>query len=118
MVQNAVDLEQLSINTIRTLAMDAVQTANWGHPGMPTEAASLAGTLGLGNLIYLYDDNNISIEGNTDIAFTEQVGKRFEAYGWQVQKVDGNDTAGIEKAIDAARADIERPSLIIVSTQI
>src|SRR5438477_48935 len=86
--------------------------------GVSSEAASLAGTLGLGKLIYLYDDNNISIEGNTDIAFTEQVGKRFEAYGWQVQKVDGNDTAAIEKALDAARADIERPSLIIVSTQI
>src|SRR5699024_8913169 len=60
--------------------------------GVASEAASLAGTLALGNLIYLYDDNNITIEGDTDIAFRENVGKRFEAYGWHVQSVeDVND---------------------------
>jgi len=86
--------------------------------GISSEAASLAGTLRLGKLIYLYDDNNISIEGNTDITFREQSGKRFEAYGWQVQKVEGNDVPAIALAIEAARADRERPTLIIVSTQI
>lgn len=86
--------------------------------GVSSEAASLAGTLKLGKLIYFYDDNNISIEGNTDIAFTEQVGKRFEAYGWQVQKAGGNDMPAIDAAIRSAIAETERPSLIIVSTQI
>ena len=65
--------------------------------GISSEAASLAGTLKLGKLIYLYDDNDISIEGRTDLAFTEDVGARFEAYGWQVQHVsDGNDLDAIE----------------------
>ncbi|MGE0059422.1 MAG: transketolase [Dehalococcoidia bacterium] len=86
--------------------------------GIASEAASLAGTLGLGKLIYLYDDNEISIEGNTDIAFTEQVGKRFDAYGWQVQRVDGNDIDGIETALSLAKAEVARPSLIITRTEI
>ncbi|RMG49902.1 MAG: transketolase [Acidobacteria bacterium] len=87
--------------------------------GISSEAASLAGTLGLGKLVYLYDDNHISIEGETDIAFTENVKRRFEAYGWQVLRVaDGNDLAAIERAIDAARAERARPSLIIVRTHI
>jgi transketolase len=87
--------------------------------GISAEAASLAGHLGLGKLIYLYDDNKISIEGCTDIAFTEDVGKRFEAYDWQVLTVeDGNDLAAIDSAIAAARADAARPSLIKIRTTI
>ncbi|MBI4611487.1 MAG: transketolase [Candidatus Rokubacteria bacterium] len=86
--------------------------------GVSSEAASLAGTLKLGKLIYLYDDNEISIEGSTDIAFTESVGRRFEAYGWHVQHVDGNDLEGVTAAISAAQAEAERPSLIIARTYI
>src|SRR5512139_3947292 len=82
--------------------------------GVASEAASLAGHLRLGKLIYLYDDNKISIEGSTDIAFTEDRGKRFEAYGWHVQKVaDGLDVEAIDAAIEVAKQDA-RPSLIIV----
>jgi transketolase len=87
--------------------------------GVSHEAASLAGHLGLGKLIYLYDDNRISIEGSTAIAFTEDRLKRFEAYGWQVQRVeDGNDPAAIETALQAAVADTRRPSFIAVHTHI
>jgi transketolase len=82
--------------------------------GVASEAASLAGHLRLGKLIYLYDDNHISIEGPTEIAFTEDRGKRFEAYGWHVQRVeDGLDVESIDRAIQAAKAD-PRPSLILV----
>ncbi|HWR28323.1 MAG TPA: transketolase [Negativicutes bacterium] len=87
--------------------------------GVSAEAASLAATLGLGKLIYLYDDNHISIEGSTEIAFTENVRLRFQAYGWQVLTVpDGNDLNLIEEAIRLAKEDKERPSLIAVRTQI
>ena len=86
--------------------------------GVASEAASLAGTLRLGKLIYLYDDNEITIEGSTDIAFTEEVGRRFEAYGWQVQRVDGNDIEAVGEAIEHARAEESRPSLIIAQTVI
>lgn len=87
--------------------------------GVASEAASLAGTLGLGKLIYLYDDNHITIEGDTEIAFREDVGKRFEAYGWQVLRVaDSEDIDALEKAIKEAKADTEHPSLIIVRTHI
>lgn len=87
--------------------------------GISSEAFSLAGTLGLKKLIVLYDSNKISIEGSTDIAFTEDVGKRMEAFGFQVLTVeDGNDTVEIGKAIEAAKADKSRPSFIIVKTQI
>jgi transketolase len=87
--------------------------------GVASEAASLAGHLGLGKLIYLYDDNHISIEGSTDLAFTEDVEHRFEAYGWHVQRVeDGNDLAAIATAIEAAQAATEQPSLIMVRTHI
>ena len=83
--------------------------------GISGEASSLAGTLGLGKLIALYDSNNISIEGNTEIAFREDVAKRYEAYGWQVIKVnDGNDIDAISKAIDEAKAETSKPSIIIV----
>ena len=87
--------------------------------GVASEAASLAGHLGLDNLTYLYDDNHISIEGSTNLAFTEDVGKRFEAYGWFVQRIaDGNDLEAIDRAIRAAQAERGRPSLIAVRTHI
>ncbi len=87
--------------------------------GISGEASSLAGTLKLGKLILLYDSNSISIEGSTDIAFTEDVGKRYEAYGWQVLRVeDGNDTDAIEAALKKARQETEKPSMIIVRTVI
>jgi transketolase len=86
--------------------------------GVAAEAASLAGHLKLGKLIYLYDDNRITIEGSTDLAFTEERGKRFESYGWHVAHVtDGNDVAAIDEAIRKAKAD-PRPSLIICRTTI
>jgi len=86
--------------------------------GISGEACSLAGHLGLGKLIALYDDNHISIDGSTDLAFTEDVGKRFEAYGWHVQVVENGNTdlAAIEAAIKAAKAVTDRPSLIKVQT--
>ncbi|MBI4972488.1 MAG: transketolase [Candidatus Omnitrophica bacterium] len=113
--------------------------ANFNRPGFPvvdhytyaivsdgdlmeavsSEAASLAGTLGLGKLIYLYDDNDISIEGNTECAFTEDVGSRFTAYGWQVLSIaDGNDIESIAFAISAAKVEQTKPSLIVVKTHI
>ena len=86
--------------------------------GIASEAASLAGHLKLGKLVFLYDDNNISIDGSTNLTFTEDVGARFVAYGWHVQHVaDGNDVESIDSAIQAAKAD-PRPSLIRVRTVI
>ncbi|MBI3960828.1 MAG: transketolase [Chloroflexi bacterium] len=87
--------------------------------GVTSEAASLAGTLRLGKLIFLYDDNDIQIEGSTDLAFTENVAQRFNAYGWQVLgPIDGQDLYAIEDAIRRAQAETERPSLIICTTVI
>ncbi|MCU0596459.1 MAG: transketolase [Desulfobacterota bacterium] len=87
--------------------------------GISHEAASLAGHLGLGKLIYLYDDNRISIEGSTDLTFTEKRTQRFEAYGWHVQQVeDGNDLEAIETAILSAQKETRKPSLIAVRTHI
>jgi len=86
--------------------------------GVASEAASLAGHLGLGNLIYFYDDNRISIEGSTDLAFTEDRGKRFEAYNWQVLYIDGHDPEAAARAIDEAQAEKERPTLIVARTHI
>jgi transketolase len=87
--------------------------------GITSEAASLAGHLQLGSLIYLYDDNHISIEGDTGIAFTENVAERFEAYGWHVQTiVDGNDIIALSKAVKNAKEEKRRPSLIKVRTHI
>ena len=84
--------------------------------GVSSEAASLAGHLQLGRIIYLYDDNHISIDGSTDLAFTEDRAGRFRAYGWHVQEIaDGNDVEAIDSAIKAAQAD-RRPSLICVRT--
>ena len=87
--------------------------------GITSEAMSLAGTLGLGKLIVLYDSNKISIEGSTDIAFTEDVKKRFEAFGFQTLVVeDGNNLEEIGAAIEAAKADLLRPTMITVKTKI
>lgn len=87
--------------------------------GVSHEAASLAGHLKLGKIIYLYDDNHISIEGGTELTFTEKRADRFEAYGWQVQKVeDGNDLEALEHALRKARQETGRPSLIAVRTRI
>ncbi|MHB1459346.1 MAG: transketolase family protein, partial [Armatimonadota bacterium] len=80
--------------------------------GISSEAASLAGHLGLSKLICIYSDNKISIEGNTDLAFTEDVGKRFEAYGWYVQDIDGHDMAAIDEALANAKSQSEKPSMI------
>ncbi len=85
--------------------------------GISHEAASLAGTLGLGKLIFLYDDNLISLDGPTDLSFTEDVQARFKAYHWHVQTVaDGNDLGALEKAIEAAQAETTKPSIIAVRT--
>jgi transketolase len=87
--------------------------------GVASEAASLAGHLRLGKLIYLYDDNNVTIEGFTNLAFTEDVPRRFEAYGWHTSTVeDGNDLEAIESAIRDAQSVSDRPSLISVKTTI
>jgi transketolase len=87
--------------------------------GVSSEAASLAGALRLGKLIVFYDDNNISIEGDTNIAFRENVGARFQAYGWQVLgPINGNDITAVDAVIKEARADTDRPTLIICQTVI
>ena len=86
--------------------------------GVSHEAASLAAHLGLGKLVYLYDDNEISIEGSTDLAFTEDVPARFRAYGWHVQEVGGYDLEEIGAAIHTAQQETERPSLIVCHTHI
>ncbi len=86
--------------------------------GVSYEAGSLAGHLGLGNLVYLYDDNRITIDGGTQLTFTEDVAARFEAQRWHVQRADGEDSEGVGRALAAARAERERPSLVIVRTTI
>jgi transketolase len=87
--------------------------------GVAAEAASLAGHLKLGKLIYLYDANRISLAAATDLTFTEDCAKRFEAYGWHTQSVaDGNDVTAIERALRAAKSETTRPSLILVRTHI
>ncbi len=86
--------------------------------GVSNESASIAGHLKLGRLVYLYSDNHITIEGSTELTFTEDVAKRFCALGWHVQKVDGYDLSAIERAIRNARQTADRPSLIMVRTHI
>jgi transketolase len=86
--------------------------------GISSEAGSFAGNLGLGNLIYLYDDNSVTIDGPTSIAFSEDVAKRFEAQRWHVQRVDGEDHEGLGRAIAAAREEVDRPSIILTRTTI
>lgn len=87
--------------------------------GITSEASSMAGHFRLGHLNVFYDDNNISIDGSTDLTFSEDVAKRYEAYGWHVQRVkDGNDVAALKAAAEAARAETDRPSLVVVRTHI
>jgi len=86
--------------------------------GISSEAASLAGHFGLGRLVYLYDDNNISIDGSTNITFSEDVAKRFDAVGWHTQEIDGHDRPAITAAIEDALDEEDRPSLIICHTHI
>lgn len=86
--------------------------------GISNEAASIAGHLGLGNIIYIYDDNHISIEGDTELTYSDDVEERFEGYGWHVQRIDGHDRDAADKAIGAAIAEDRRPSLIIARTHI
>ena len=86
--------------------------------GVSAEAASLAGHLGLGNIIYFYDSNQITIEGETDLAFSEDVAKRFESYDWHVVSIDGHDHRAISEALQACQAETSRPSLIVGCTQI
>ena len=87
--------------------------------GVAAEAASLAGHLQLGKLVYLYDNNNVTLSAGTEITFTEDCARRFESYGWHTQQVDdGNDLAAVEQALQAARAETMRPSLILVRTHL
>jgi transketolase len=86
--------------------------------GVSAEAGSLAGKFGLGKLTYLYDDNNISIDGSTDITFSEDVAKRFQAQGWHTQEIDGHDLEAVDEAIEAAMNLEDRPSLVICHTHI
>ncbi len=86
--------------------------------GISSEAASLAGHLKLGNLNYLYDDNHICIEGNTNLTFDENVAGRFEAYGWHVQKIDGHDRKAVADALSKAVAEKQKPSIICARTHI
>src|SRR5437868_10968069 len=87
--------------------------------GVSSEAASIAGTLGLGKLVYFYDDNHITIDGTTSISFTEDRGKRFEAQGWHVQHVDdANDLSLLRETIANAQAETEKPSLIVIRSHI
>jgi len=86
--------------------------------GVASEAASLAGHLGLGNIVLFYDDNKISIDGSTDITFSEDVGARFASYGWHVQRIDGHDHDAAARTIETARGETSRPSLIVARTHI
>ncbi len=86
--------------------------------GVSSEAASLAGHLKLGNIVYFYDDNKITIEGSTDLAFSENVRKRFESYGWHVLEIDGHNQNEIEDALKNGIKEINRPTLIIAKTHI
>ncbi len=86
--------------------------------GVASEAASLAGHWGLGNLIYIYDDNHITIEGDTLLAFSEDVGKRFESYGWHVERADPRDHAALAACLERAVAETARPSLIMTRSHI
>ena len=86
--------------------------------GISSEAASIAGHMGLGNIIFIYDDNKITIEGSTDLSFSENVLQRFSAYNWHVQKVDGHNFDEIENAVLNAQKEKDRPSIIIANTTI
>jgi transketolase len=104
--------ESLFDHTIWTFASDGDL-----EEGVSGEASSIAGTQQLGNLVLVYDDNKISIEDDTNVAFTEDVGKRYEAYGWHVQHVDdGEDLAALDAAFAAAKAETTRPSIVVLRT--
>jgi transketolase len=126
-VGNAVGMaiaERVLAAEFNRLGHDVVDHRTWAlvsdgdlMEGVASEAASLAGHLKLGRLTLIYDDNRITIDGRTDLAFTEHVGRRFEAYGWHVQYVeDGNDLEEIQRALEGAVAETERPSLIVMRT--
>src|SRR5436190_1563487 len=139
------EVARLAVDTIKFLAIDAVEKANSGHPGLPMGAADYAfvlwsrylkhdprdphwpdrdrfvlsaGHLGLGNLKYIYDDNKITLDGNLDESMSEDVARRFEAYGWRTVAIDGHDHAQISRALDEACAETERPMLILARTHI
>jgi transketolase len=107
--------KQLSSNFFPTRVFGIVSDGDLME-GVASEAASLAGTLKLGNLNYVYDDNDISIGGSTDLCFTEDVGQRFLAYGWHVQHVDGHNVEEIDAALSAATKVSDKPSLVIAKT--
>lgn len=86
--------------------------------GISSEAASMAGHFGLGRLVYMYDDNDISIDGSTDITFSEDVAERFGAVGWHTLEIDGHDRPAIREALDSALAEADKPSLVICRTHI
>ncbi|NRA34316.1 MAG: transketolase [Polyangiaceae bacterium] len=86
--------------------------------GVASEAASIAGHLGLGNLIVIWDDNKITIDGTTEISFGEDVAARFEAYGWHIQKVDGHNPDQVHEALEVAKTETDKPSLIVARTHI
>ncbi|MDP2807531.1 MAG: transketolase [bacterium] len=86
--------------------------------GISSEAASLAGHLKLGNIIYIYDDNRITIDGRTDVSFSEDVGARFKALGWHTQSIDGHDYQAVHKAVKKAQKTFDKPSLILARTRI
>jgi len=86
--------------------------------GVASEAASLAGHLGLGNIVYIYDDNGITIDGKTDLAYSEDVAKRFDAYGWHTIKIDGHNYDQIADAIEQGKKETEKPTLILAKTHI
>ncbi len=105
--------------------LQVIDHMTWGicsdgdlQEGVASEAATLAGHLGLGKLVFLYDDNGITIEGKTELAWSESVPQRFEAYGWHVSTVDGHDRHAVAQALIAARAETRRPSLICCKTHI
>ncbi|HLQ23306.1 MAG TPA: transketolase [Gemmatimonadales bacterium] len=129
-VGNAVGLaiaERLLADRFNRPGLDLVDHRVWAFvsdgdmmEGVASEAASLAGHLRLGKLALIYDDNHITIDGSTSLAFSENVGLRFEAYGWHVVRVagDGNDLDAIAAALEAARAETARPTLVILRTHI
>ena len=121
---NAVGLAMAEAHLRATFGEDLVDHRTYAFvsdgdlmEGVSSEAASLAGRLGLGKIVFLYDDNGISIDGETDITFTEDVGRRFQAYGWHVLEVDGHDRPAVDEAVVEAKAD-ERPSLVVCRTHI
>jgi len=118
--------ERLLAHRFNRPGLEIVNHHVWGFcsdgdlmEGISSEAASLAGHLRLGKLNFIYDNNHITIDGSTSLAFSEDVGKRFEAYGWHVQRLDdGNDLDAIHVALEAARREDTRPSLIVLRTHI